>query len=275
MSYHLFSTLLTSCQLAELFSSLLNAAAFFSPRLEIISTANCRNSLSMSSILVTCSPHLCVGFLFLVLYPVRRLLRLLTQLCHTQLCHTHTQSFTHNLFHTQLCHSHSHSHSHSHTHTHTHAIFHTQPPGHTHTHNFVTHTIFHTHTVFFTQLCHTHTHNLPHTHTHTMTTLSHATLSHRIFHTQLCRKTLSHNFVTHTHNLCHTRNFVTQNLSHTTLSHNTTLSHTHTQSFTHNFVTHTQLRHFAWEAWRLATSTFLLRNRRGPWRHPSSFCVAD
>ena len=197
---------------------------------------------------------------------------------HATLSHTHNLShttfFTHNFV----------------THTHTHAIFHMQPPGHTHTQSF-------THAVFFTQLCHTH--NLPHTifHTHTMTTLSHATLSHRIFHTQLCHTTLSH-----THNLCHTRNFVTQNLSHTSLSHNTTLSHTHnlshtTLSHTHNFGTLRGRRGawkhprsfcvadvalgdihvpFAWQTWPLATSTFLLRGRRGPYRrHPRSFCVAD
>ena len=33
-------------------------------------------------------------------------------------------------------------------------------------------------------------------------------------------------------------------------------------------------RHFAWQAWHLATSTFVLRGRRGTWRHPPSFCVA-
>jgi len=33
-------------------------------------------------------------------------------------------------------------------------------------------------------------------------------------------------------------------------------------------------RHFAWQAWHLATSTFTLRGRRGTWRHGSSLCVA-
>ena len=46
-------------------------------------------------------------------------------------------------------------------------------------------------------------------------------------------------------------------------------------------------RHFAWQAWHLATfivslrdrrdlatSTFILRGRRGAWRHPPSLCVA-
>jgi len=76
--------------------------------------------------------------------------------------------------------------------------------------------------------------------------LSHTTLSHSIFHTQLC----------HTASFAH--NFVTQHLSHTTLSHS--IFHTqlcHTPPFTHNFVTHvfhTQLC--------------------GTWRHPHSLCVA-
>ena len=33
-------------------------------------------------------------------------------------------------------------------------------------------------------------------------------------------------------------------------------------------------RHFAWQAWHLLTSTFVLRGRRSTWRHPPSFCVA-
>ena len=45
------------------------------------------------------SPHLCVGFLFLVLHPVRLLKPpppvpaqlVITQLAHTELLHTHTQ----------------------------------------------------------------------------------------------------------------------------------------------------------------------------------------
>ena len=34
-------------------------------------------------------------------------------------------------------------------------------------------------------------------------------------------------------------------------------------------------RHFAWQAWHLATSTLTLRGGCGTWRHPPSFCVAD
>ena len=32
--------------------------------------------------------------------------------------------------------------------------------------------------------------------------------------------------------------------------------------------------HFAWQAWRLATSSCILRGRRGTWRHRRAFCVA-
>ena len=75
--------------------------------------------------------------------------------------------------------------------------------------------------------------------------LSHTTLSHTIFHTQLCRTpSLTHHFVTP---LCHTpsftHNFVTHHLLHTIFdtqlcTHH--LSHIlcRTPSFTHNFVTH-------------------------------------
>ena len=33
-------------------------------------------------------------------------------------------------------------------------------------------------------------------------------------------------------------------------------------------------RHFAWQAWRFVTSTFVLRGKRGTISHPPSFCVA-
>ena len=63
------------------------------------------------------------------------------------------------------------------------------------------------------------------------------------------------------HTICHihnfTHNFVTYRLSHTITS------HTHT-NLTHNFVTY-HLSHtiFAWQAWRLVTSTFVSCGRRG------------
>ena len=130
-------------------------------------------------------------------------------------------------------------------------------------------------------------------------------LSYTIFHTQLCHTPLCHIPLCHTQ-LCHTHH-----LSHTTLS-NTTLSHTH------NFVahhlsrgvalgdidlcftwqawhcwhwagsggalgprwSHGAPRHFAWQVWHLATSTFVVSSGRpGTWRHsplfylhPKCFC---
>ena len=92
--------------------------------------------------------------------------------------------------------------------------------------------------------------------------LSHTTLSHTIFHTQVCHTPSFTSF---------TYNFVTHHLSRTTLSN--TIFHTQLcqtpsfTSFTYNFVTHhlshitstvvlsgrrgtnSHLRHFAWQAW--------------------------
>ena len=129
--------------------------------------------------------------------------------------------------HTQPCHTHTHNLS--------------------HTHNFVTHKL-HTE-LCHTQLCRTH---LCHTHT----TLSHTSLSRTIFHTQLCQSQIIFNLSL------------------------ATLSRTHIDL---RFAWHAwhlwhwagsggalgrrwspgALRHFAWEAWRLLTSTFGLRGRRG------------
>ena len=123
----------------------------------------------LCSSLCLCSPHLCVRFLFLVLYPVR-LLSSSFRPCFvtptfTQLFHTHAHIFvTHTtLSHTHLCHT---------------QLCHTP----SFTHNFVTH-IFVTHN-FVTQLFVTHnfvTHHLSHppSFTHNFVThhLSHITLS--------------------------------------------------------------------------------------------------
>ena len=181
---------------------------------------------------------------------------------HTPLCHT--PSFTHNF----VTHSLSHATTHNLTTlshatwsdpslsptTLSHTIFHTQLC-HTlyFTRNFVT-PLFVTHHLSHTQLCHTHTHNLV----------------RPLF--------ITHNFVTH--------NFATHHLSHTTLSH--TIFHTQLLHDIHlRFVRQAwhsphwagsggalgsrlgaawapvTPRHFAWQAWRLATSTFTLRGRRG------------
>ena len=218
----------------------------------------CRNlcRFSLLSWILYCffPPSLCGVLIF---HSVSRLLLLLRRLRLTTLSHT---SLSHTIFHTQLCH----------------------PPSFTHI--FVTRhlspTIFHTH------LCHTPSF----THIFVTHHLSHTTLSPTIFHTHLC------------HPLSFTHIFVTHHLSHTSLSH--IIFHTHlchTPSFTHNFVplsptifppastcvlrgTHgiygTGLnlvarlgrfwspvtpRHFAWQAWHLATSTVVSRGRRGTW----------
>ena len=76
---------------------------------------------------------------------------------------------------------------------------------------------------------------------------SHTTLSHIIFHTQLCHTlSFTNNFQTHTHNLSHTTwshmrtpsFFVTHHLSHTTCS----TTHTHHLSLSHT-IFHIQLCH--------------------------------
>ena len=259
------------------------------------------------SIDATFSPHLCVGFLFLILFPASAAAASsAASLSHTTLSPT--------VFHTQLCHPPSFTHT-------------TLSPTIFHTHNFVTHTqLCHTssfthnfvthhlsHTTLSPTICHTHnfvTHHLSHT------TLSHTTLSHT--HNFVTHNFVTHKFVTHLSHttLSHTifHNFVTHHLSHTTLS---PIFHTqlcHTPSFTTLSQTlfHTQLCHpsftsprplrgrrgtygtglalvarlgwdwspvaalcvagvalgdihlrFAWQAWHLETSTFVLRGRRG------------
>ena len=128
-----------------------------------------------------------------------------------------------------------------------------------------------------------------------LSSFTHTTLSHTIFHTQLCHTpSFTHNFVTHhlshttlSHIIFHTPIFHTQPLSHTTSSHiicHTPIFHTHL-CHTHNFITHhlfTQhLSHTTGlglvarldrigRRWRRGT----LRGRCGAWRHPPSFCMA-
>ena len=211
------------------------------------------------------SPHLCVGFLFLILYPAS-FASPASAICHTP-------SFTHNFV------THHLSHTIFVTHHLSHTIFHTQL---CHTPSFTPSTPSFTH-----QLCHTHHLSRQFCHTPSFThQLCHTTLSPTIFHTNF--------FHTHTHHLSHT-NFVTHHLSHTIsltqlchppsfthrLCHTPSFAHhlCHTPSFTHH-LTHTTLsrsifhtpflsqlcgrhgtcrRHFAWQVWHLATSTFVLR----------------
>ena len=199
------------------------------------------------------SPHLCVGFLFLILYPgpsppppppAARL-------PHHTIFHTPSLSTT--IFHlshtTQLCHTIFVNHL-------------CQPPSFT----------------FHTPLCHTpsFTHHL-----------SHTSLSTTIFHTHLCQPSLSHAIFhtpSFTHHLSHTS--LSTTIFHTP-SFTPSFTHTifHTPSLSIIFVNH-HLSHTIspfvsrgkrgtwWQAWHLVTSTFVLRGRRGAWWHPPSFCVA-
>ena len=199
------------------------------------------------SIDATFSPHLCVGFLFLILFPASAAAASSTASSAASLSHT-TLSPT--VFHTQLCHPPSF------THTHT-QLCHTQLC-HTSsfTHNFVTHHL--SHTTLSPTICHTHTQLChPPSVTHYFVT-----------HTQLCHPSFTHNFVTHhLSQLCHTPSFTHNFVTH--LSH-TTLSHTIFHNFVTNHLSHTALSSifhitaaFAWQAWHLETSTFVLRGRRG------------
>ena len=249
------------------------------------------------SIDATFSPHLCVGFLFLILFPASAAAAssaaslshttLSPTVFHTQLCHppsfTHTTLsptifHTHNFVtHTQLCHTSSFTHNFV-----THHLSHTTlSPTICHTHNFVTHHLSHT-TLSHTTLSHTHTQ------------LCHTQLCHtQLCDTQICHPSFTHNFVTHhLSQLCHTPSFTHNFVTH--LSH-TTLSHTIFHNFVTNPLSHTTMSSifhitaaFAWQAWHLwhwagsggalglglVAGGGTLRGRRGTWRHPPSFCVA-
>ena len=207
----------------------------------------------------------------------RRLARLTCPLCrHTTL--THQPSFTHHFVntiyhtHTQLCHIPSFTHHLSHTiyHTHnfvTYHLSHTIFVTHNLSHTTLSHTIFHTHTHNFVTYHLSHTFFVTHHLSHNFFThhLSHTTLSHTIFHTP----SLSHT-------IFHTQLYHTPSFTRTQLCHIPSFTHhlCHTPSFTHNFITHHLSPHhlshtifvthnFAWQAWHLATSTFVSRGRRG------------
>ena len=184
---------------------------------------------------------------------------------------------THNLLPTTLSHTHNLSHTTCHP-----QLCHTQLV----THNFVTHNLSPTtlsHTTCHTQLV---THNFV---THN---LSPTTLSHTTCHTQL----VTHNFVTHnplSHTtchvagvalgddhlrfawqalhlattchpqLCHTQ-LVAHNLSPTTLSHTTChVAGVHLRFSVAGVALGDMCLRFTWQAWHLATSTCVLRGRRG------------
>ena len=230
------------------------------------------------------SPHLCVGFLFLVLYPASSSSASAASTPST-LSHTpsHSHNFvTHHLSHsislTQLCHTPSFSHH------------------LTHIYNFVTRHLSHTISLTHHFLTH-HLHTPSFSHHLTHTTLSH-TPSH------------SHNFVTHTIFLTssHSQKFdtISHHLTHTTLSHTIFLKPStelrgrrgtwrHPPSFcvagvalgdwvgsgrgaAPLCVASVALGdihlHVAWQAWHLLTSNFVSRGSRGTCWHPPSFRVA-
>ena len=155
-----------------------------------------------SIVSVCCSPHLCVGFLFLILYPASTSASSFSSaapaLCHTpsfttQLCTpvSHTTSshaiFHHTIFHTQLCHNFAHTQL-CHTPSFTSLCLAGVALGDIHHHfvwqawHLVTSTFvsrsrcgtYGTGLALVAQLCH----NFARAHTHT-------TLSHTIFHTTL------------------------------------------------------------------------------------------
>ena len=143
----------------------------------------------------------------------------------------HTSLSHHHLSHTSLSHTIFHTHTHTHTHTHL-FVTHVTPSL---THNFVTHHLSHTPSFTHTHTTLSHTHTPSFTHNFVTHHLSHTTLSHTIFHTQLCHTHtdhLSHTHTTLSHTIFHTHThiFVTHHLSpRKTLSHTPSFTHTHTQ----------------------------------------------
>ena len=206
------------------------------------------STVQLLTCLRTFSPHLCVGFLFLVLYPAafssssHRLPHtpltppvITHTTCHHTICHD-DNLLTHNSTHTQLAHIQLNS------------------------HNLLTHNSTHTQLAHISHTtCH-HTYNLS----------SYNLLTHNSTHTQLAHMQLnSHNLSSH--------NLLTHNLPYSYITHTHTHSHTHTRFITqlpHTQLVHAQLAHtqlvlrdihlrFTWQAWHLVTSTFVSRGRRG------------
>ena len=210
-------------------------------------------SLSLSlppslSLPLSFSPHLCVGFLFLILYPASS---------------SSSASLSHTIFHTQLCHTPSFTHN---------FVTHHLSPHHL-THHFVTHHLSHTtlsHTIFHTQLCYppSFTHNFV-THHH-----SHRTLLPTIFHTHLCHTpSFTHNFVTHHLPVAFgdiQPSFCVAGVAFGDIHLRFAWPLLHLVARLGPDWSPVTPRYFAWQAWHLATSTFIC----GTWRHPPSFCVA-
>ena len=126
----------------------------------VLAQAGLFNTL-LETHLSSLSPHLCVGFLFLILYPA------------SSTSASSAASFAHNIFHTTTL-----SHNIFHTTTLSRILFHTQ----------LCHTSSFTHNFVTQQLCHTSsfTHNFVTHH------FSHTTLSPTIFHTPSLSPTIFH-----------------------------------------------------------------------------------
>ena len=190
------------------------------------------------------SPQLCVGFLFLILYPGPPPPASSHTIFHTQSITNHLPTiFTYHLF----------------THHLSHTIFHTpslrhQLPITIFVNNHLSHTIFHT-----PSLSHQQSHHQ---------SLSHHLCQPSSFTYIFVKPSVSTIFVNH---LCQPPTtiflstiFVNHHLSHTYFNHLC-----QPPSLTYIFVNHlcqpSLSRHFAWQAWHLVKSTFVLRGRRGTW----------
>ena len=125
------------------------------------------------------------------------------------------------------------------------------------------------HTIFHTQLCHTlsFTHNFCHTLSFAHNFVTHHLSQAQLCHTPLChtRTTLSHTHTTLSHTISHTQLCHTPSFTHSFVTH--LLSHTqlcHTPCLTHNFVTHLL---FAWAGVAVCVAG-------GTCSHLHSLCVA-
>ena len=224
-------------------------------------------------------------------------------LSHTTLSHTHTHlcqppSFTHHLSHTYLSttifHTSSFPHHLSHTISHTHLC---QPPSFTH--HLFAHTIFHTSslpTIFVN-------HHLSHTIFHTPS-FTHIFVNNHLSHTIFYTHHLSHT-ISHTPSWRHPPSFHVAGAWHLWLwagsggalgpvlvagdaaalcvagvalgdilrgRRGTYGAGLALVAHLGPFWSPVTPRHFAWQAWHLAT--LVSRGRHGTWRQPPSFCVA-
>ena len=221
---------------------------FKTPRNWVYATCGFPNmwkaSLSPKPVVFYFSPHLCVGFLFLVVHPRPLLLpppassclhllplthNLLTHKSHTTLSHTRRTHSQHNLL----------------------------------THNSLTHNSLTHNSLTRNLLTHTSHTQLPHTQ------LVHTQLSHtKLPHTQLPHTQLSHPHNSFTHSLPTHNSFTDNLLAGVTLG--DIDFHFVWQAW--HLATATCILHGRHGTW--LTATFILRGRRGTWRHRRAFCVA-